>query len=463
MLPGSAKSAGAFKAERFGRLAWFGLLISTAMWVETGIVLETAFAEGPAIVITPGQERAFRAAVQTFRDEDELSANPERAKELRAVIEDGLSYSGVLQPLPEEAFLGESATQELGEKRFDCGDWTQSGADALVEGRIFRQGQETAVEYQVWDTARCTRVGQGVIAEAPKDETRLGKRVSDGIVEAFTGTPGVASTELAFISDRSGAREVWVMDANGDRQRQATRGSSLKQFPDWMPDGGAILYTSYPERSGLPRLYLTSRGEYRPGPLLTRVLPDAPKYRGVFGPQGRYLALVTSIGGQAELFRVDRSGRDLHRLTRSSAIEISPSWSPDGRQIAFVSDRSGAPQIYIMNRDGGNVRRITYNGSYNTSPAWSPDGRWIAYETRVEAQFDLWLIDPAGEVNLPIVSHGRSDESPAWSPDSRKIAFSSTRRGRPDIYVVDADGKNLKRLTRGQGQNLQPAWGPFAR
>jgi TolB protein len=463
LLRRSAKLAGASRTTRFGRLAGIGLLILTVLWVEAGIVLETAFAEGPAIVITPGQERAFRAAVQTFQDEDGLSADPERAKKLRSVIEDGLSYSGVLQPLPEEAFLGESATQELDEKRFDCGDWTQSGADALVEGRIFRQGQETAVEYQVWDTARCTRVGQGVIAEAPKNETRLGKRVADGIVEAFTGTPGVASTELAFISDRSGAREVWVMDANGDRQRQATRGSSLKQFPDWMPDGGAILYTSYPERSGLPRLYLTSRGEYRPGPLLTRVLPDAPKYRGVFGPEGRYLALVTSIGGQAELFRVDRSGRDLHRLTRSSAIDISPAWSPDGQQIAFVSDRSGAPQIYIMDRNGGNVRRITYNGSYNTSPAWSPDGRWIAYETRVEAQFDLWLIDPAGEVNLPIVSHGRSDESPAWSPDSRKIAFSSTRRGRPDIYVVDADGKNLKRLTRGQGQNLQPAWGPFAR
>ncbi|MDG2048738.1 MAG: hypothetical protein P8M78_01115 [Myxococcota bacterium] len=453
----SEKRAECFWASRFGGLFFAGML------VFVGLSSETASAEGPAIVITPGQERAFRAAVQTFRDDEGATTNPERAAKLRTVIEDGLSYSGVLQPLAEDAFLGETATSELGDKRLDCADWTQSGADALIEGRIFRQGQETAVEYQVWDTARCTRVGQGVIAEAPKNEKRLGKRVSDGIVEAFTGTPGVASTELAFISDRSGAREVWVMDADGDRQRQATRGSSLKQFPDWMPDGGAILYTSYPERSGLPRLYLTSRGEYRPGPLLTRVLPDSPKYRGVFGPQGRYLALVTSIGGQAELFRVDRSGRDLYRLTRSSAIDISPAWSPDGQQIAFVSDRSGAPQVYVMDRNGRNVRRITYNGSYNTAPAWSPDGRWIAYETRVQAQFDIWLIDPSGEVNLPIVSHGRSDESPTWSPDSRKIAFSSTRRGRPDIYVVDADGKNLKRLTQGQGQNLQPAWGPFAR
>ena len=443
------------------RLVRVGLAVSLGL----GIGLwgrDRCSAEGPAVVITPGEGRAFRAAVQTFQD-DSMAPDPERAAELRAVINQGLDYSDVLKPLPDEAFLGESHTTELQPARKDCADWTQSGADALVEGRIARNGQAWSVNYQVWDTARCARVGQGTIEKPSREWSRLGKLVSDAVVEAFTGTPGVAGTEIAFISDRSGAREVWVMDADGDRQRQATRGQSLKQFPDWMPDGGAILYTSYPERGGLPGLYLTSRGSYRPGPLLTRVLPDAPKYRGVFGPQGRYLALVTSVGGQAELFRVDRSGRDLFRLTRSSAIEISPTWSPDGKQIAFVSDRSGAPQVYIMDRNGKNVRRITYNGAYNTSPTWSPDGRWIAYETRVGSQFDIWLIDPAGEVNLPIVSHGRSDESPSWSPDSRKLAFSSTRRGRPDIYVIDLDGQNLRRLTRGQGENLQPAWGPFAR
>ncbi len=423
-----------------------------------------ARAQDPAIVITPGEGRAFRAAVQSFVDEA-LPADAKRAAELRRFISEGMEFSGVLLPLADDAFLGAAESGALESKRYDCADWTQSGADALVEGRIRRKGQLLSVDFQVWDTARCARIGRGTIERPPAELIRLGKLIADDVVEAFTGTAGVAGTEIAFISDRSGVREVWVMDADGDRQRQATRGRSIKQFPDWMPDGRAILYASFPERGGLPGLYLTSRGdEYRPGEILTRVLPGKPKYRGVFGPEGKHLALVTSVEGAAELYAVDRSGRHLRRLTRSSAIDISPSWSPDGSEVAFVSDRSGAPQIYVMSRDGRNLRRLTFNGTYNTAPAWSPDGRWIAYESRVGgAQFDIWLIDPTGAVNLPIVSHRRSDESPTWSPDSRKIAFTSNRRGQPDIYVIDAGGENLRRLTRGQGQNLQPAWGPFAR
>ncbi len=414
-------------------------------------------------MVTPGEGRAFYAAVQRFQDE----GDPDTRSRARTATGDrrrASSFSSVLLPLTEDAFLGAKVTTELADRRrYDCGDWTQSGADALVEGVIRRVGQSLEVEFHVWDTAQCKRLAQGKLARPDKDGKRLAKLIADEIVKAFTGTAGVAGTEIAFISDRSGEREVWVMDADGGRQRMATRGASIKAFPAWTPDGGAILYTSYHDK-GLPGLYLSSRGDYRPGPILTKVLPDLPKYRGVFDPSGRYLALVTSLDGAAEIFRVDRTGKQLRRLTRSAGIDISPTWSPDGERIVFVSDRSGAPQLYIMNRDGAALRRLTFNGSYNTSPAWSPDGRWIVYETRMDGgNFDLWLIDPKGVVNMPIVNHRRSDESPSWSPDSRKIVFSSTRRGRADIYIVDANGENVRRLTEKAGANLQPAWGPFAR
>lgn len=440
------------------------LAVSLAIAALLNAVSAEAQEGDPAIVITPGDGRAFRAAVQQFVD-TAIPADPNRAPELRRIIAAGLEFTGVLLPLADDAFLGDKMTTAFGaERRDDCQDWQQSGADALVEGQIRREGQSLVVDFQVWDTARCVRVGKGTLTRPPADMIRLGKLLSDDVVKAFTGVPGVAGTEIAFVSDRTGAREIWVMDADGERVRAATNGKSLKVFPDWTPDGGAILYTSYPPKRGLPGLYLTSRGEYRPGPILSRVLPELPKYRGVFSPDGKNLAIVTSFDGAAELFRVDRTGRDLVRLTKSSAIDISPAWSPDGQQIAFVSDRSGGPQVYIMNNDGSELRRITFNGSYNTSPAWSPDGRWIAYESRVGSQFDIWLIDPSGEVNLPIVTHDRTDEAPTWSPDSRKIAFSSARRGtKPSIYVVDANGENLRRLTQSSGEDLQPSWGPFAR
>jgi TolB protein len=419
--------------------------------------------EGRVVVeITPGRTRAFRAAVQRFADKA-TPPNPQRADDLRAAIGDALHFSGVLLPLDSAAYLGPEQSAELHNRgRSDCGDWTQSGADALVEGEIRSEGELLIVEFAVWDTARCLRLMRSSLSR-PRDEAlRLARTVGDAIVGAFTGTPGAAATEIAFVSTRTGYSEIFVMDASGANPRPATRSRSIKSFPDWLPDGGGILYSSY-TRAGDPGLFMTSRGNARPGPLLSRVLPGSPKYRGVFDPTGETLALVATLEESTDIFTVRREGQKLERLTRGRSIEIAPSWSPDGAQIAFVSDRTGAPQIYLMDRDGSNVRRLTYQGSYNTSPAWSPDGRWIAYETRVEGQFDIWLVDPSGDVSIPLVVHRRTDEDPTWSPDSRKLAFSSKRRGRADIYVMDVNGENLERLTAETGENRSPSWGPFPR
>ncbi len=422
-----------------------------------------AQSDRPVIEIAPGGARAFRVAVQRFKDAA-LPQNSNRADDLRSAIGEGLTWNGVLLPIADEAFLGPVDTDEMTVgRRFDCGDWTQSGADALVEGRIDRLGQRLVVEFAVWDTARCRKLARFELSRLPADGPLLARLVADKIVEAFTGTSGSAATEIAFISTRTGEREVFVMNADGSRARAATRSRTIKAFPDWMADGGGIVYTAHRDLKQ-PALFLTARNRsVRPGPILDDFMPERPKYRGVFDPAGDSLAVVTSMEGAAELFLVSKNGGMPRRLTNNPAIDISPTFSPDGSQIAFVSDRSGSPQIYVMNRDGSDVRRLTFQGSYNTAPSWSPDGRWIAYETRLESQFDIWLIDPTGDVNLPLIQHRRSDESPTWSPDGRKVAFSSSRRGRYDIYVQDVGGGDATRLTTDAGENKQPVWGPFPR
>ena len=446
------------------KLSVFRLLTGLAC-VAVGLLAAAAAQSdelAPAIEITPGRARAFRAAVQRFSVEvPQAGGVPVDAEEFRSALERGIAFSDVVLPLQREAFLGSQVSESLPEShRYDCGDWTQSGADALVEGRIRSWEGQVLVEFQIWDPARCTRLLSKSYQGKLADRDRLARRIADRVVLALTGTRGVAETEIAFISTRTGNTEVTVMNADGEAPRQATKGSMLKSSPAWMSRGDAIVYTAFPA-SGPPGLFVTSRGAMPPGPLLDKVLRGLPKYSGVYAPLGDELAIVASMDGDSEIFRSRSGANTAERLTRNPAIEVSPSWSPDGSKIAFVSDRSGAPQIYIMDRDGKNTRRVTFQGSYNTSPDWSPDGRWIAHETRVQGRIDIWLVDPTGEVNVPVVVHERSDESPSWSPDGRKLVFSSNRRGRVDIYVVDLDGRNLRRLTRNAGDNTQPSWGPF--
>ncbi len=425
-----------------------------------------AEANRPMIEVTPGKMRAFKAAVQQFAEPrvpvpEGQPVPEEHAPRFRKELERGLIFSRTVVPLSREAFLAPQITRNLTDRRrYDCGDWARMGSDVLVEGELRDRGTEVEVAFQVWDPTRCLRLAQRSFRVPVSRLPQAARHVADLIVGVLTGSRGSSETEVAFISTRNGPSEVFVMDADGNRTRAATKSDARKSFPGWLPRAEAIVYTGF-AAGGLPGLYLTSRGKMRPGPLLPKVLEGLPKYRGVVSPTGDAIAIVTSVGGASEIYLASLDGKRLRRLTDSAFIEVSPTWSPDGEQVAFVSDRSGSPQIYVVSRKGGTPRRITYQGGYNTSPAWSPDGRWIAYETRVEGQIDIWLVDPTGEVYVPIVAHRRDDESPTWSPDGRRIAFSSNRRGHFDIYQIDITGENLSRLTSGAGENTQPSWGPF--
>jgi TolB protein len=433
--------------SRFSRCA--GLLIALAAAASVARA-----AERPVVVVTPGSEQSFRIALQRF------SGGP-GAEQFRVGLRDALEYSNLFREIDPVAFLGSTVTSSFG-ARVECLEWITIGADAFVEGALRVEGSDFVAEFMVWDLAGCARkLRRRYLQASSSDPIILARRIADDIVEVFTGTRGVSSTELAFVSKRGGNAEIYVMGADGSNQRAATANRSINNFPSWSPNGETVVYTSY-RVDNRPMLYLSTRGQGKPGRILSK-LSEMPLYRAVFSPDGGHLAIVMSPDGSTEIYRVRDDGTDLRRLTENRAIDISPAWSPDGRRLAFVSDRSGDPQIYVMDANGSNVRRLTFDGSYNTSPAWSPDGRWIAYQCRVGTQFDIWLIDPEGGVNLPLVSHPRSDESPSWSPDSRKIAFSSTRRGSADIYVVDSSGSNMQRLTNSNGDDTSPSWGPHPR
>jgi TolB protein len=411
--------------------------------------------ENPTVVVTDPGAKAYKAAVQQFASDDSALA-----QRFRDEIGKGLEFSSLFTVLSPEAFLASDVTPALGQP-ITCPDWGQIGADALVAGKLGREASGAlVVEFEGWDISRCQKLVAKRYSGGGQDDKRLARRVADEIVGAFTGKPGVSSTEVAFISNRGGAKELFVMDVDGSNARQVTRNKTINEFPSWGPDGDTILYTSYRE-DRQPGLYVLRRGARSPGRIFKNLRPGSAQYRGVIDPTGGKVAVVMSVAGATKIFTVDRDGRNLRQLTTGKSLEVSPSWSPDGRRIAFVSDRAGGPQVYVMNSDGSNQTRLTFQGGYNTGASWSPDGKWIAYESRVGGQYDIWLVDPEGASSVPLIQHPASDQSATWSPDSRKLIFSSKRRGRADLYVADIDGGAARRITEGEGDNTSPAWGPY--
>ena len=291
---------------------------------------------------------------------------------------------------------------------------------------------------------------------------RIAHTFNDEIVLYFTGTPGIALTQLAFTSDRDGMgsdgrpmKELYLMDYDGAGQRRISGHRSLSLAPSWSPNSDGISYVSWYE--GPPSLYWVDIETGAKSPIL---VDDTSTMSPTFSPDARRIAFSRSLRGNWEIFTVPTAGGQARRLTDSNAIDTNPAWSPNGREIAFTSDRSGRPQIYVMDADGTNVRRLTFNGNYNDGAAWHPDGQKLLYSHRDESgsRFDLAMVDlvTLEEKNLTLGIPG-NHEAPSFSPDGRLIAFESDRAGGHQIFVMNSDGSDVRQLTF-VGNNTGPTW-----
>ena len=289
------------------------------------------------------------------------------------------------------------------------------------------------------------------------DNIRWGiHKISDDIVYALTGEPGIAQSKIAFVSESTGFKEIFMMDYDGANIEQLTFDRAINLSPRWSPDGRYIVYASMKTNSEtMTDLYIID--------LVSRQITPLSQRKGLdmspaWSPDSKYLAYVMSYTDTQNIYMSKPDGSNLRKITNSPFIDISPSFSPSGNEIAFVSRRAGNPQVYIMNKDGTNVRRLTYYGNYNQTPSWSPKGDRIAFiNLDTDDDFDIFTIDVAGQNIFQLTDFTADNEEPSWSPDGLHIAFHSTRGGLPEIYIMNWDGTDQTRITSG-GKNTQPNW-----
>ncbi len=337
---------------------------------------------------------------------------------------------------------------------FDFTPWKQAGYDLLLKSGYSMSGKNLVVEFRLYDLARGAELTAKRFSGAPGELRRMTHLFSDEIMGALTGAEGPFSGKIAFVSKRTGNKEIYLMDYDGYHVQRLTGNGSINLDPVFSPTDREIIYTSY--KKGNPDLY---RRELYTGAEARISSRSGLNIGGAWAPDGKRIALSMSVHGSPQIYLIDRDGRILARLTHGGAIDISPSWSPDGSHIAFVSDREGGPQIFVMDADGKNAHRLTFSGNYNVSPSWSPKGDRILYCSRENGGFQIHSIGPDGSNDTRLTDIARN-EHPRWSPDGRFITFDSTRDGREAIYVMRADGTGQTKVSRGKGVDSQPDWSP---
>lgn len=327
------------------------------------------------------------------------------------------------------------------------------GAQALLDMAVSRTGEQYAIEARLIDTAN----GSTLIGKRYRGTQRalraLAHAVANDVVQFFDGRPGVFASRVAFVSDRTGSKEVWIMDYDGANQRRITNENALTLTPDFSPDGQKLVYTSF--RRGTSDLYVIPKEGGGRILLDTKLnLNTSPAY----SPDGRKIAFVGAVRGNPDIYVMDADGTNVRRLTTGSSIESTPSWSPTGREIAFTSSRAGNPQIYVMDAEGTNVRRISFDGNWNDDAVWSPDGQYLAYTSLVSGRFQIRIVNLTTGESRVLAGLG-SNEQPTWSPDGQAILFMSDRTGRWQIYRMRLDDREPLQLTT-EGNNMSPAWAP---
>lgn len=384
----------------------------------------------PAFLVLPGTPSQAAESFQSTLDGDLDAAGP-------IAVLDRRLYS-LVEETPKQDVLYQR--------------WRSIGAQFLLTGSVASAGGQLVVEARLVDLAsgelafaKRYRAGQSA-AEV------LAHTVANDLVKVFTGRPGPFLSKIVFISDRTGAAELWLMDWDGANPRQLTKHNSIAVGPTFSPDGQTIAFTSF--LRGNPGLYLLVPKEGYLKPLWDKGgVNSSPS----FSPDGSHVAFASSVDGNVDIYVIPTSGGTPQRLTNARAIDTQPAFSPNGRQIAFTSTRSGSPQIYLMDADGSNLRRLTFTGEFHDEAAWAPDGLRIACTSKHQGHFQIATVDVVSGDETAIPAPG-NNESPEFSPDGSMLAFSSDRTGSPQVYVTDSQGR--PRQLTAQGSNYSPAWSP---
>lgn len=372
---------------------------------------------------------------------------------LRADLERSLFFE-----LIETNDIGFSPTSEGAPNAQALAKASKAGVHAVVWAKLIVNENEWVLESYAYETSSREEVISIRIFGKKRLMRNMAHRFSDILTFHFTGERGIAQTKIAYISDLSGNKEVYIMDYDGANKMRVTRDHSIVLSPRWSANGKNLIYTSY--RSGNPNIYVL---DMKTGKRKVIASFSGLNYAATWSPVEDRVAFATTKDGNSEIYSIKLDGSDLKRLSFNKADDLSPTWSPTGKKIAFTSDRGGKPQIYIMDADGANVDRLTFGGDYNTSPAWSPKGEWIAYACRNKERRLKICADRADGTQSVVVTESGDwdDEAPSWGLNGMELIFTSNRFGKNQIFSIHLDGSHLRRLTTSNpSNNISPSWSP---
>src|SRR5579864_3857465 len=305
---------------------------------------------------------------------------------------------------------------------------------------------------------------------------------------------------IAFVSDREGSENVWIMHPDGSSVKQVSKDPNNEfASPSWSPDGNYIFVSKagFGIETFEVWMYHVNGGS---GLQITKAKPTpttSRRERGnavgvVASPDGKYLYYAKRNGGfeynaQFPLWQIarrDRKTGDEDILLEQAESSFRPVLSPDGTQLLYVTRYETESGLRLRNLQTGEDRWVRYPITRDDQEsrftrdlfpgyAFLPDGKEIVYNQ--DGKIRRLNIGTGAEKIIPFTAQVSQDlgpkldfpqrveqgpvkvrliQGPVESPDGKKIVFSAMTH----LYIMDIPGGKPERLTNGNAHEFQPAW-----
>src|SRR6266481_3038505 len=263
--------------------------------------------------INRGQER-IRLAAADFKTPTQDAKFQPLLKIFNETLANDLDNAGIFE-MVSKSFHPLAVPGAPNEMRLEAWNVPPPNAAMVAFGNANQQGDDIVVLgwlYDVKNAASPQVLGKQYKEKANEANARIiAHRFADEIILRLGGgIAGIAESRIVFISNRSGTKEVWLMDYDGANQRAVTTLGSISLSPRISPDGSRIAFSSF------------AHG----GPHITMYSLELERYVS---------------------------------FPRFDGTNNSPAWSADGTKLAFSSSMRGSSEIFLSDSAGGNLKRVT--------------------------------------------------------------------------------------------------------
>jgi Tol biopolymer transport system component len=307
---------------------------------------------------------------------------------------------------------------------------------------------------------------------------------------------------IAFLSDREGSENIWIMRPDGTDVKQVSKDSNSEfASPSWDPNGKYV-YVSKTHFGIGPREIWMYHVDGGTGVQITKSKPTPTTKRDdrtsdmgvVASSDGRYLYYAerrrdfsyNSMFPLWQIKRKDRKTGEEDTILQQPRSAMRPLLSPDGKSLLYVTRYETESGLRLRNLESGEDHWVRYPITRDDQEAifsrdlfpgyaFMPGGKEIIYNQ--DGKIRRLNLESGSESIIPFSAEVSQDlgpkldfpqkveqgpvkvrliHDPAESPDGKKLAFSAMTH----LYTLDLPAGKPQRLTTGQATEFQPAWSP---